>query len=52
MTREEKLEYLKAEAERLEDSISKYMEIDLNDAADIAAENLKVVKAKIKELEK
>lgn len=51
MTKEAMLEYLKKEEKRLEDAISKYMEIDLNDAADIASQNLKVVRAKIKELE-
>lgn len=52
MPKDEMLKYLKEEAERLEESISKYMEIDLSDAAEIASKTLKVVQAKIKELEK
>lgn len=51
MTEQEMLQYLKKEEKRLEDSISKYMEIDLNDAAEIASKNLKVVQAKIREIE-
>ena len=50
-TEQEMLQYLKKEEKRLEDSISKYMEIDLNDAAEIASKNLKVVQAKIREIE-
>ena len=51
MTKEAMLEYLRKRRTQLEDAISKYLDIDLNDAADIAAQELKVVDAKIKELE-
>ena len=50
-TKAAKLEVLRKRRTQLEEIISKSMDIDLNVAADVASEELKVVNSKIKELE-
>jgi len=50
-TKEKKIEYLKKEEQKLQDSIDIYMSIGLNDMEQVATAHLREVQAKIKELE-